>query len=108
MKSEDLRKTTDEMASKIFDYIEMAEPDDDEKDKRYIELACSFVNATINCDDDIETIAHQIYEACFNISNMVMGGALRLKSGDMSRVVSEHFRGDDKCQYCLSKRNGMT
>lgn len=84
-----IKKTADEMASKIFEYLEVAVSDEDKRDELFLELATSFLTATCDFDMSPRDICEDIHKKCKDMQALAIFGALKFKSGDISRVVSD-------------------
>lgn len=84
--SDNVKDTSENLLIQIIEYINKAEPDDEEREHRLKELACSLVTATIDFNKDIDEIMQDINDTCLDIRNISMAGVLRFKSGDESRV----------------------
>ena len=83
----EVKKNVDEMACKIFEYIKTAEPDQKTRDELFIEIATSFITASLNVQS--ETLLKDLEEACKDCFKIGMVGLLRYKSGNKSRVLYE-------------------
>ncbi len=57
-KSNNIKDTAENLLIQIIEYINKAEPDDEERDHRLKELACSLITATIDFSKDIDEIMH--------------------------------------------------
>ena len=92
MNEKEVKRNADEMALKIFEYINSAIPDREKRDRMLIELATSFVTVTIdvNSDDYIRDINNK----CNDIKMISLGGILRYKSGDTSKVMKAFERNE--------------
>lgn len=90
-KSDTVKAMADELASKIFEFIEESEPDENEKKHRFEELACSFITAMVDFYDDKSEIeiAKEINEICLGVRNMAIVGAIKVKRGDEKRVIKK-------------------
>ena len=81
-----VKETAENMLIQIIEYLNKAEPDDEEKDERLKELACSLVTSTIDFNKELDEILKDINDTCLDIRDISMAGALRFKSGDMTNV----------------------
>lgn len=84
--SNNVKDTSEKLLIQIIEYINKAEPDDEEREYRLKELACSLVTSIIDFDKDIDEILKDINETCLDIRNISMAGAYRYKSGDATNV----------------------
>ncbi len=84
--SDNVKETAEKLLIQIVEYVNKAEPDDEEREHRLKELACSLVTSTIDFEKDIDEILKDINDACLDIRNISMAGALRYKSGDETNV----------------------
>jgi len=84
--SDNVKDTADNLLIQIIEYVNKAEPDDEEREHRMKELACSLVTSTIDFNKDIDDILKDINDVCLDIRNISMAGAFRYKSGDMTNV----------------------
>lgn len=89
MEKEEIKRKADKMACDIFEFLESQEPDEEERNKRFIELACSFVTATLDFDSD--NILNDISDRCKDIMKISVAGAMRYKMGNKDRVLKEYF-----------------
>lgn len=91
-----IKKNIDEMSSKIFDYICAAEPDSEERDHRYMEVACSFIGASLNYSKSMEDMTIDIAERVSNIYTLLLVNMYRVKTGTLpdERKLSE-FGGNE-------------
>ncbi len=89
MTREEIKIKADKMACEIFEFLESSEPDEEERNKRFIELACSFVTATLDFDSD--NIINDISDCCKDIMKISVAGAMRYKMGNKDRVIKEYF-----------------
>ena len=85
-KSDDVKETAENLLIQILEYLNKAEPDDEEIEHRKKELACSIVTSIIDFEKDIDEILKDINDVCLDIRNISMAGAMRYKSGDMTNV----------------------
>lgn len=85
-KNNNVKETAENMLIQIIEYLNKAEPDDEEKDERLKELACSLVTSTIDFNKELDEILKDINDTCLDIRDISMAGALRFKSGDMTNV----------------------
>lgn len=90
MTSVEAKQTADELACRVFEFLNEAEPNPAERDKRYIELATSFLMATINVNRSKEEIIEDVLDKLEKMGGMIADGVDRYLSGDMSRIRSEH------------------
>ena len=90
MTREEIKKNADDMACKIFEFLELSEKDEEERNKRFIELACSFVTATLDVESD--NILDDINKCCDSIRKISLAGVLRYKMGNKERVLKESWK----------------
>ena len=86
-----IKKNIDEMSAKLFDYICAAEPDPEERDNRYIELACAFIGASLDYSKSMEDIAEDIADRMSTINVLLLVNTYRFKTGTLpdDRKLSE-------------------
>lgn len=91
-----IKKNIDEMSSKIFDYICAAEPDSEEREHRYMEIACSFLGAALDYSKDMDQLAKDIMDYTNDLRVMSLVTAYRFKTGTLpdERKLSE-FGGNE-------------
>lgn len=89
MEKEEIKIKADKMACDIFEFLSSSEPDEEERNERFIELACSFVTATLDFDSD--NILNDISDRCKDIMKMSVVGVMKYKMGDKDRVLKEYF-----------------
>jgi hypothetical protein len=92
-----IKKNIDEMSAKIFDYINAAEPDPEEREHRYVEIACAFIGASLDYSKSMEDIATDIEDCLGHMDWLLLINADRFKSGILpdDRKLSE-FGGNEK------------
>lgn len=89
-KDEELRKKTiDEMTSKIFDYICTA-CEEDEGNKRMIEVATSFLSSTVDIDQPMKRINAELRHKSIECYILAVNGIEQIKAGNTENIVSEH------------------
>ena len=81
-----VKETAENLLIQIIEYVNKAEPDDEEREHRFKELACSLVTSTIDFLKDRDEILNDINDVCLDIRNISIAGALRFMSGDMTNV----------------------
>ena len=88
MSENNVKETAENLLIQIIEYVNKAEPDDEEREHRIKELACSLVTSLVDfgSDKDRIDILNQINEICLDIRNISFGGALRYLDGDMKNV----------------------
>lgn len=91
---EEKKKQIDEMTCKIFEYICAIEPDEEKRVQLLQEEAASFVTASVDIYGD--NVFNQVDSALNNIRKMSIGGIIRFRSKDESRVLSKVPRNDYK------------
>jgi hypothetical protein len=84
--SANVKETAENLLIQIVEYLNKAEPDDEERDHRLKELACSLITSTIDFNKNIDDILKDINDICLDIRNLSMAGAFRYKSGDETNV----------------------
>lgn len=84
--SDNTKDIAENLLIQIIEYINKAEPDDEEIENRTKELACSLVTSIIDFEKDIDEILMDINDVCLDIRNISMAGAMRYKSGDKTNV----------------------
>lgn len=91
-----IKKNIGEMSSKIFDYICAAEPDPEEREHRYVEIACAFIGASLDYSESMEDIAADINDRLADVALLLLVNADRFKSGTLpdDRKLSE-FGGNE-------------
>lgn len=91
-----IKNNIDEMSAKIFDYICAAEPDQEERCHRYVEIACAFIGATLDYSESMLDIATDLNDRLADINLLLLVNVDRLKSGTLpdDRKLSE-FGGNE-------------
>lgn len=84
--SEKVKDRAENLLIKIIEYLDSAEPDDEERNNRFGELATSLITATLNFDKDFDDLVKDINDICNDCRIMALAGAFRYKHGDESRV----------------------
>ena len=89
------KKQIDEMASKLFDYINIACASEKEIKSRNLELANSFLTAVVDIDKDIHVISAELKLILIDMYAKSILEIEKIKKGDNTNVVSE-IREDRK------------
>lgn len=84
--SEKVKDTAENLLIKIVEYLDSAEPDDEERNNRFSELATSLITAMLDFDKDFDDLVKDINDICNDCRTMALAGAFRYKHGDESRV----------------------
>lgn len=84
--SEKVKDTAENLLIKIVEYLDSAEPDDEERNNRLSELATSLITAMLDFDKDFDDLVKDINDICNDCRTMALAGAFRYKHGDESRV----------------------
>ena len=84
--SEKVKDTAENLLIKIVEYLDSAEPDDEERNHRLSELATSLITAMLDFDKDFDDLVKDINDICNDCRTMALVGAYRYKHGDESRV----------------------
>lgn len=86
-----IKKNVDEMSAKIFDYICAAEPDPEEREHRYVEIACAFIGASLDYSKSMEDIVTDIEDRLTHMDLLLLVNAARFKTGTLpdDRKLSE-------------------
>lgn len=89
MKYEDVKKTAEQMACKIFEYIHATDLSSDKKDELFYELSASFLTSGIH-EADIEKANMKIQDTCMHIYKMaVLGYSLSILGYDRDRIIKD-------------------
>ena len=88
MSENNVKETAESLLIQIIEYLNKAEPNDEEREHRFKELACSLVTLCVEfgSDKDRVDILNQINEICHDIRDISMAGALRFLDGDMTNL----------------------
>ena len=81
-----VKETAENLLMQIIEYVNKAEPDDEEIEHRFKELACSLVTSIVDFSKNEDEILKDINDICLDIRNISMAGALRYLNGDMTNV----------------------
>ena len=87
MTENEIKKTSEDMACKIIEFLGKACESEKERDERCLELATSFITTTVDFDKTAFQIIENINDKAHNIRDMAIGGALRYKAGDETNVT---------------------
>lgn len=71
MQIDKVKAKSDEMALKIAEYIMAAEPDDEEQNYRFMELAATFITLTIDVNQKHEDIVRDCIARVTDIAIMI-------------------------------------
>lgn len=82
MKYEDVKKTAEEMACKIFEYIHATDLSSDKKDEIFYSISASFLTSGIH-ESDYNKAIRKIREVSRNISLLAELGYLKFLFGDL-------------------------
>lgn len=82
MKYEDVKKTAEEMACKIFEYIHATDLSLDKKDELFYEISASFLTSGIH-EGDYSKAMRRIREVSRDISLLAELGYLKYLFGDL-------------------------
>ena len=85
MKVEQVKETAEELAVKIFEYIDAAALADEERDHLYLEIATSFLTCAVHKSDHLEA-SKDIIEKSKDIMKMVIVGYNRFLDGNTERI----------------------
>ena len=81
------KKTIDQMAAKLVEYIiTVYDHDDDEIVGRCLELASSFVMLTIDTDAPVGDQSDQLAQAITDVAHMALTGITEIAKGDLDQV----------------------
>lgn len=83
MQMDIVKAKSEEMALKIADYIIAAEPDDEERNYIFMELAASFITLTIDVDQEHEDIVRDCIDRVTDIAIMISNAT---KSDDINNL----------------------
>lgn len=86
MNSDEVKKTSEEMLVQIVEYIFKTGLNEKDKEKLLRELACSLITASIDFEQDETELIVELNQTCLDVRNICIGGIMRYKSGDESRV----------------------
>ena len=87
----EVKKNIDEMAGKLFDYINAA-CEAEEADNRMMELALGFMTATVDMDEPIDTIKVELRNKLIYSYMFQMEEVIRYKRGNHENVAKEFKR----------------
>lgn len=82
MKYEDVKKTAEQMACKIFEYIHATDLSPDKKDKIFYSISASFLTSGIH-ENDYSKAIRKIREVSRDISLLAESGYLKFLFGDL-------------------------
>lgn len=82
MNYEDVKKTSEEMACKIFEYIHATDLSLDKKDEIFYSISASFLTSGIH-ENDYNKAIRKIREVSRNISLLAESGYLKYLFGDL-------------------------
>ena len=97
MKYEKVKATSEELASKIFEYIHKTDLSGIEKDQLFLELATSFFTAAIH-DNNVIGAIQNINQKAFKLRDIATAGYIRFLSGNTKDVVSDmtDYKGEKR------------
>lgn len=82
MKYEDIKKTSEEMACKIFEYIHATDLSLEKKDELFYTISASFLTSGIH-ENDYNKAIRKIREVSRDISLLAESGYLKFLFGDL-------------------------
>lgn len=88
MNVEKVKETAEEMAVKIFEYIDAAGLSQEESDHLTLELATSFLTCAVHKTEKIEAMI-DINNKCVEIRGMAVVGYWRFLDGNKERVKKD-------------------
>lgn len=94
MKQSDVKAQAEIMAAQIFEYIDKALSDQEEKDAIYCELSGSFLTCAVHESDQIKAVK-KIADICSDIGAMCCTGYIKFLKGDRTRVVKDLTKHDE-------------
>lgn len=86
MNSDEVKKTSEEMLVKIVEYISKTGLKAKDEEELLRELACSLITSSIDIDQKETELIVELNQICLDIRNICIGGVLKYKSGDETRV----------------------
>lgn len=97
MKYEKVKATSEELASKIFEYIHKTDLSGKEKDQLFMELATSFFTSAIH-DDNVIGAIQNINQKALELRHVATAGYIRFLSGNTKNVVSDmtDYKGEKR------------
>lgn len=84
----EVKKNIDEMAGKLFDYINAA-CDETEADGRMMEVALGFITATLDMNKPIEELKTELQYKTVHCYILARKEVEKFKAGNTENVVSE-------------------
>ena len=87
MTAEEAKKKAEEIICQGVEILHNNIKDEKALNERYLELATSFLTLSLNPEKDLDDLNDDIKSACKDIYEMALGGIIRYKTGDHSKVV---------------------
>ena len=87
-KIDEVKDTAENLAVKIFEYIDATDVSDDEKDKLYLEIATSFMTCSVHETNHKEAI-NKIINNSKEIAAMGITGYCRFLDGNTDRIIKD-------------------
>lgn len=88
MNVEEVKETAEELAVKIFEYIDAAGLSEEEKDHLYLEIATSFLTCAVHKTEKLEAMT-DINDKCKDIMKMAVVGYWTFLDGNKARVKKD-------------------
>ena len=86
MSEQKVKENAEQMEIKIIEYLHHACESDEEMRERLLELATSYVTASLDWDKPVTEIIKDIDGICKDIRDLAIFGAIRYKSGNEENV----------------------